>query len=240
MSLLLRSSIVAAAMVTVGVAQAQAVRGAVAQAGVAQAAPQGLNAGQLSAIRLVGRQVLAAKHSAEQDDGSDTAQLARLRSALDKLIAAELDPANRTPITVQGQESTDQRSRRERTLGLRDAARADAKAVTSQLRSRGELVRSRARGSDREDVRSAGMPVGEQRAELFERWSRKLDAAIEGSPAARAGKLRELRQELQATKGLKGTQGGLSEAPLSHGTPTLQAMPAGYKPGAPVRERSEQ
>lgn len=240
MSLLLRSSIVAAAMVAMGGAQGQAVRGPVAQAGVAQAAPQGLNAGQLSAIRLVGRQVLAAKHSGSQDDGGDTAQLARLRAALDKLIAADLDPANRTPITVQGQESTEQRSRRERTLGLRDAARADARAVTAQLRSRGELVRSRARGGDREDVRSAGMPVGEQRADLFERWSRKLDAALEGNPSERAGRLRELRQELQATKGLKGPKGGLSEAPLSHGTPTLQAMPAGYKPAATTREGGEQ
>ena len=240
MSLLLRTSILAAAMVAMGGAQGQAVRGAVAQTSAAQAPPQGLNAGQLSAIRMVGRQVLAAKHSASQDDGSDVAQLSSLRTTLDKLIAADLDPANRSPITVQGQESTEQRSRRERTLGLRDAARADARAVTSQLRSRGELVRSRVRGNGREDVRSAGLPVGVQRAELFERWSRKLDAALEGSPVERAGKLRELRQELQATKGLKGTQGGLSEAPLNHGTPTLQAMPAGYKPGAVVRERGEQ
>lgn len=240
MSHLLRTGIVAAAVMMVGGAHGQSVRGALAPVSAAQPLPQGLNPTQLAAVRAVGRQVLAAKHSATLDDGADEAQLARLRGTLDKLIAADLDPANRTPLTLQGKESSEQRGRRERVMGLREAVSVDAKALTSQLRSRGEMVRSRARGTDRDDVRSAGLPVGEQRAALFERWSRKLDDALQGSQTERAGKLRELRQELQASRGVKGTRGGLSDAPLSHGTPTLQAMPAGYKPPADARNGGEQ
>lgn len=194
-----------------------------------QAAARVLSPAQIQLIRTVGRHVLAAKKSGAED-GDDAAQLSSLRASLDRLIAADLDPKNRAPITVQGHENDEQRSRRETVAGLREAARADARALAAQLRGRSELKASRMQGrrdgvdaSDGE-TRSAGLPVGEQRAKLFERWSHRLDAALADDNPDRTTQLRELRDQLRPTKGR------LSEAPMAHGTPTLQAMPAGYVP----------
>ncbi len=92
-----------------------------------------LSATQLTAIRSVGRHVLAAKKSGAED-GEDAAQLTKLRASLDALIAAELDPKNRTPITVQGQESSEQSRTRAAVAKLRESARSDGQAVVSQLR----------------------------------------------------------------------------------------------------------
>ena len=182
-----------------------------------------LSANQLYAIRGISRNVLAAKKSGAED-GADAAQLASLRASLDALIAADLDPGNRTPITVQGQESGEQRSVREKVASLRMAARADAGAMAAQLRRRGEIKAAHARSQPEQDTRSAGLPIGEQRAHLFERWAKKLDAALAEDNAHRATELRALREQLRAT------HGSVNETPLSYGTPTLQAMPAGFVP----------
>ncbi len=165
---------------------------------------------RLAAIRGIGRNVLAAKKSGVEDD-ADAAQLARLRASLDALIAADLDPKNRTPITVQGQETGEQRKGRERVVALRESTRADARTLATQLR-----------GTPEADTRSAGLPIGAQRARLFDRWAQELDTALAEGNEERAGQLRELRNRLRATKG------SVNPAPLVHGTPTLQAMPAGY------------
>ncbi|MFX8429706.1 hypothetical protein ABTL63_19220, partial [Acinetobacter baumannii] len=58
-----------------------------------------LNPAQITAIRSISRNVLAAKKSSTED-GTDAAQLASLRSSLDALIATDLDPRNRPPITL--------------------------------------------------------------------------------------------------------------------------------------------
>ena len=92
------------------------------------------------------------------------------------------------------------------------------------MRNRSEIKAAQARGTPEADTRSAGLPIGEQRARLFERWASKLDAALSEGNKDRIGQLRELRDQLRATKG------SLSETPVTHGTPTLQAMPAGYVP----------
>lgn len=192
-------------------------------AAASEAAPRTLSPAQLGAIRGISRNVLAAKKSGSEDS-ADAAQLASLRASLDALIAADLDPRNRTPITVQGQESGEQRSVREKVARLRESARADARAVAAQLRSRGELKAAHARSQPGQDTRSAGLPIGEQRARLFERWAQKLDAALAEGNEDRTAQLRELRDQLHATKG------SVNEAPLTHRTPTLQAMPAGFVP----------
>ncbi|MBT0960255.1 hypothetical protein [Denitromonas iodatirespirans] len=198
-------------------------RPAQAPAAAREAAVRTLSPAQITAIRAVGRNVLAAKKSAAED-GADAAQLSRLRASLDAVIAADLDPRNRTPITVQGEESGAQRKARQRVASLRESARADARAVAAQLRSRGELKAAHARSAPEQDTRSAGLPIGEQRARLFERWTQKLDAALADDGAQRVVQLRELQEQLRPTKGR------VSEAPLTHGTPTLQAMPAGFMP----------
>jgi hypothetical protein len=182
-------------------------------------AQRALSPERLAAIRTVGRHVLAAKKSGTED-AADAAQLAGLRASLDALIAADLDPKNRTPITVQGQESGEQRKTREKVASLREAAHTDARAVAAQLRNRGEIKAAQARSQPELDTRSAGLPIGEQRARLFERWAQKLDAALADDGVERVVQLRELRDQLRAT------QGNINEAPLTHDTPTLQAMPA--------------
>ncbi len=182
-----------------------------------------LTPAQLAAIRGISRSVLAAKKSSAED-GADAAQLTRLRGSLDQLIAADLDPKNRAPITVQGQESGEQRKTRERVASLRDSARSDARAAAAQLRQRSEIKAAKARGTPEEDTRSAGLPIGAQRARLFERWAQKLDLALTDDNADRTTELRVLREQLRVT------HGSLSDAPITHGTPTLQAMPAGFVP----------
>lgn len=191
--------------------------------GAAASEARALTPAQLTAIRGVSRNVLAAKKSG-QEDSADASQLASLRASLDALIAADLDPKNRAPITVQGQESNEQRKTREKFATLRDSTRSDARALAAQLRSRSEIKAAQARSTPEADTRSSGLPIGEQRARLFERWASKLDAALAEGNEDRAGQLRELRDQLRATKG------SVSEAPVTHGTPTLQAMPAGYVP----------
>lgn len=182
-----------------------------------------LSPAQLTAIRGIGRNVLAAKKSGSEDS-ADAAQLAGLRASLDALIAADLDPKSRAPITVQGQESGEQRKTREKVMSLREATRTDARAVAAQLRTRGELKAAHARSTPEEETRSAGLPIGAQRARQFERWAQKLDAALADDNADHATELRALREQLRAT------HGSLSDAPITHGTPTLQAMPAGFVP----------
>ncbi len=189
------------------------------------AAAHALAPAQINAIRAIGRSVLAAKKSGT-DDPADAAQLARLRASLDRLIAVDLDPRNRLPITLQGEESTAQRKAHTAVAELRATARSDAQALAAQLRERASLMASRARTDAATDTTSAGFPMGEQRARLFERWAQQLDAALVDDNPERVGQLRELRGQLQAS------QGGLTNAPLAHGTPTLQAMPAGYVPPA--------
>lgn len=211
------------ALLSLSALPAQAAEHAPQTSTAATSEARALNSAQLTAIRVISRNVLAAKKSGTED-GTDAAQLASLRASLDQLIAAELAPRIGTPITLQGEESGEQSRTRERVASLRESARADARAVAAQLRSRGELKAARVRNQPEQDTRSAGLPIGEQRARLFERWAQKLDAALADGGADRGAPLRELREQLRATKG------GVNDAPLTHGTPTLQAMPAGFVP----------
>ncbi len=182
-----------------------------------------LNPVQIAAIRGISRNVLAAKKSGAEN-GDDAAQLASLRSSVDALIAADLDAARDTPITVQGQESNEQRKVREKVVSLRQAARTEASGLVTQLRQRSERKKAVSQDSPEADAHSAGLPVGEQRARMFEQWAQKLDAALADGNDRRTVQLRELREQLQAK------QSGVVEAPYPRGTPTLQAMPADYVP----------
>ncbi|MBY6243617.1 hypothetical protein [Methylosinus sp. Sm6] len=187
-----------------------------------ETAPRSLNPAQIAAVRAVGRNVLAAKASGAEDAANvDVEQLARLRSTLDALIAADLDPNNRTPIAVQGQESSEQRASSERVAALRESARAEARALSAQLRSRSEREAADAQAASGEGARSAGLPIGAQRARLFQHWSDELDAAAAEDGAGRIAQLQELRDRLRPAGS------GVSQTAATPATPTLQAMPAG-------------
>lgn len=181
---------------------------------------RGLSPARISAIRGIGRSVLVAKKSG-QEDLEDTAQLTSLRASVDALLSTDTQPAL---ITVANEESSEQRRVRDKVTRLRETARGDARAVAVQLRNHSERIAARVHSQDEEGTRSAGMPIGEQRAHLFERWASKLDAALAADGGERLSKLNELHQQLKAT------DGRVSEVPLTRGTPTLQAMPAGFAP----------
>lgn len=208
------------ALLSLSTISAQAAERTVGQAPTATNEVRALSPAQITAIRGISRNVLAAKKSGGQDS-EDVAQLSRLRASVDALIAADIQPVS---ITVAGEESSDQRSTRDKIVRLREVAGGEAHALVAQLRSRSELKAARARGRAEESTHSAGLPIDEQRARLFERWANKLDSAINADGGDRLMKLNELRQQLQATLGR------VTEAPLTHGTPTMQAMPAGFVP----------
>lgn len=72
--------------------------------------------------------------------------------------------------------------------------------------------------------------MGRQRAQLFERLAQKLDAVMADDNPDRTAQMLELSAQLQATATPQSGKGGMRDAPLTHGTPTLQAMPAGFVP----------
>lgn len=174
---------------------------------------------QLTAIRAIGRSVLAAKKSAV-DDPADAAQLSTLRAMVDTLIATDLDPKIPAPMVLQGGEAPGLSPARAAATELRETTRTDARALAGQLRQRGELMASRAQSGAASETSSAGLPMGSQRAQLFERMAQKLDTALAANHPDRVAQLHALRDQLQAGRGK------LVDAPLTHGTPTLQAMPS--------------
>ncbi len=190
---------------------------------ISPTAARGLSPEQISAIRKVGRNVLAAKKSG-QEDGSDVAQLASLRASVEALIAADLSLESRAAISAQGQDDGENAKQGRMRADKQESARAQARALASQLRQRSELKAAQFRSSPDIQSRSAGLPIGEQRARLIERLARKLDVALADVGADRVSDLHELRQQLQPSLGR------VSEASLTHGTPTLQAMPSTYVP----------
>lgn len=172
---------------------------------------------QINAIRFIGRNVLAAKKSA-QDDPSDALQLNQLRSTVDQLLAAEFDQPR---ISLSGQSVGTEAAER------RTAGHARVRALAAQLRERhGRSAAGIAQAAGDPETTSAGLPVGRQRAVVLTRMADKLQAAAGEDGTDRALRLSELQQQLRAA------QGALQEAPLQAQTPTLQAMPAGAVPPA--------
>lgn len=187
------------------------------------AATRGLAPAQLAAIRVIGRNVLAAKKSAIEDT-ADAAQLSQLRSIVDKLIATDLDSMHSAPIMIQGGAIPEVSPARAAATERREAARTVAHALAGQLRQRGERLASLAQAGGAQsggapETLSAGLPIGNQRAQLFQRLTQKLDAALAANNLERIAQLHTLRDQLQAGSGQ------LVGAPLTRrSTPTMQAM----------------
>ncbi|WP_018079024.1 hypothetical protein [Thiobacillus denitrificans] len=173
---------------------------------------------QLSAIRAIGRNVLAAKKSAV-DDPADAEQLGSLRTAVNTLVAAELNADDRASITVQGGEAPTRPQAHALAAEQRNTARADARALAAQLRQHGGVLASRALAGVDSGTASAGLPVAGQRAQLFDRLAQKLDAALADGEPERLAKLLDLQQQLSPSTNR------LRDAPPV-ATPTLQAMPS--------------
>jgi hypothetical protein len=181
-----------------------------------------LSPAQITAIRSVGRNVLTAKNSQEKSE-VDTEMLEKLRSNISQLIAIELAPENRAPITVQNQkENAAEHPSRTAFLEQRKVAHANARKLVGQIKDHAGSMIAHATESPKKDEMSAGFPIGTQRSELLERLAKKLETALaEGNPDS-LSQLHQLQNQLNTT------QRGLSDVPLAHGTPTLQAMPAGF------------
>lgn len=179
----------------------------------------GVTPDQLGVIRIISRNVLAAKHSGVED-GADAAQLANLRAMVDRLVLAELEAAKQGTQDATGKEATP-RTTPEGAEGLTAAARADASGVATQLRLRSEHLQARSRSGPEAAVLSAGHAVGEQRARLFDRWAEKLDVALGQEGNERTARLLALRDQLRPA-----SQAVLREGPVEQFQPTLQVRAA--------------
>ena len=193
---------------------------------ISPTAARGLSPEQISAIRKVGRNVLAAKRSGA-DDATDVQQLAQLRAAVSQVVAADLEPKSRSVLSASVQNDMQKADKSAESdarppHASRIAARGNARALVAQLKSRGEWKSSRSVPQD--DTLSAGMPIGKQRAQLFERWSEKLGNALADEGPDGQRELLALHQQLQ------GELGRPSDVPAGRGTPTLKAMPAVTNP----------
>ncbi|RRS06039.1 hypothetical protein EIP75_00020 [Aquabacterium soli] len=215
---------------------AHAERSAMKPSNASQNSPvvaRGLSPEQISAIRKVGRNVLAAKKGGAED-ATDVEQLAQLRATLSRVVAADVGPQNRGVLSASVQNEMQKLGNSAENDAhpqpeSRRAARANARALVAQLKGRGEWKASRSRSVPEDDTLSAGMPIGKQRAQLFERWAEKLDTALADDGPDGPRDLLVLHQQLQ------GELGRPSDVPAGRGTPTLKAMPAETNPARRVK-----
>lgn len=182
------------------------------------AAPQALVPAEINAIRGVSRHVLAAKHGAV-DDGADAELLKQLRAEVDQLLAAESVRPLRTPLTLQQQQAPSSTPLGKSLTGPARPGGVATRALVERLQQHATTMETHARAKGGGE---AGRAIGPQRARLFRRWAGELDAALATADAGdRAVRLRALQNRLAEDRP------GLHPAALAHGTPTLQAMPAG-------------
>lgn len=185
-----------------------------------------LPARQVEVIRGISRNVLGAKQSGRSDPAvaADAAQLEQLRVTVDTLIAHDIDPGDQPQIAVEGTESGPQRQTREENRARHTAERSQARNFAAKIKGRKAQMASRAQAAADESTGPMKRAMAAQRIDNFEKWGSKLEAAAAEDNPNRVAQLRELQKQLRATRG------ELTDAPLAHGTPTLQAMPAGFVP----------
>ena len=143
---------------------------------------------------------------------------------MDSLLVQESDPQNQPQITPEGTQPDPHRQAGGETRARGTAERSQARAFAAQLRVRKAQMGSQTQAVTEESAGPAKRILATQRTNLFEKWGSKLEAAVADDSPNRAQLLRELQRQLRATRG------ELTDAPLVHGTPTLQAMPAGFVP----------
>lgn len=173
---------------------------------------------KLDAIRLIGRNVLLAKRSWE-DEAVDKAQVAQLRSTVDQLIATETQTFQTNSIELEKKGTAVSSIHQASDETKRKAARNHAWTMVAKLREGGSLLHSKTKAPAKIEVYSGGLPVGQQRGRLFEKWADKLEATLDDNNPQRLAQLKDLRERLKPEKH------GIVEAPLIHETPTFQAIP---------------
>lgn len=179
---------------------------------------------QMNVIRSVGRHILTAKRHS-QEGVADNEQLAILREGVDRLISAEGSLSAQSVITLNAQDKNEQVATRNQNKLSRDTALNQAKQIGQQLRSHHQFAKKMLEDQPTaEHTLSAGLPIGKQRAEMFEKWADKLDAALADDEGERLTKLQMLKAQLQSA------DANQLIAPIEHGAPTLQAMPSDFVP----------
>lgn len=193
---------------------------------------------KLEIIRGIGRNILLAKKPLTESS-VDTDQVGQLRAAVDKLIALQPPLAGTVAIRLQGQGGTPSTAQPQDNGGALASARTEALELAGRIHPRGNAAPSQSQGLGRAERYSAGLPVGSQRAKLFERWAGQLDAALAEDGVGRTARLLALRDRLQAHTSQ------VADAAPRPGTPTLQAMPwdggaASGKAKTPRRNRRKE
>ncbi len=176
---------------------------------------------QINAIRTIGRHILVAKKS-RSDDNTDQAELDNLRATLDQQMTADLNTASQ--FTPQAQENTDGRKLRTQDLGQRNTMIIQTKSLAQRLHTFSASRMSEDNQSETTSIKSAGLPIGKQRAEMFQKWARQLDEALTEVGANRLAKLQALRAQLESS------DKQITEAHSHNYPPTIQAMPFDYVP----------
>jgi len=181
-------------------------------------ASNGLEANKLDAIRSIGHNILLAKKSAKKDP-SDNEQLLQIRATVDSLIAAETSASKIMVQQVSNKTAGIPDNQQAAIEARRNAAQTAAWDVVSKLRQDAGQLQRTSKAAAKRRIYSSGLPVGEQRGRLYERWANKLEAILAKNNSDRVSKLLAFRDQLQAN------QRGVITSLLGHKTPTLQALP---------------
>lgn len=161
-----------------------------AQAGTNPSAPgimapkNALPPESLAAIQNLSQILLQARLEGRQEASADNEQLALLNAAVNKLIAAEDRSPNRHG------------------LGLIARMRAHIEAwdAVSSLRQDAGQLQPKNQAPAQVQVYSGGLPVGEQRGRLFDKWADELETIINSDDSSRLEKLKELQARLTIQK----------------------------------------
>jgi hypothetical protein len=182
---------------------------------------------KLEAIRLIGRNVLQAKNVKEEPLKKE--QLLLLNATLDKLIATESSALKPGSIALLGKSPTITNSQQAAVATAHTTAHTQAWDVVAKLhQDAGHLQRQNNKPA-KVEVYSAGFPVGEQHGRLYENWANKLETILTNNNTNHLSQLRALREDIN------GNKTGVTNAPLTQKTPTIQAMPW-EEPVAPIKK----
>lgn len=178
----------------------------------------GLSPEKLEAIRLIGSNVLLAKNTAPIDTVNKE-QFLLLKATLDKLIAVEIQSAQAGKIHLNNKVSLPPSVAQSNTNDAeKTTARTHAWDVVTRLRQDAGHLQRQGKNAAKQEVYSAGFPVGEQHGRLFDHWADTLEATLDNNNPNRVSQLIALQYQL------KTENPGIVAAPVTSQTQTLQAM----------------
>jgi hypothetical protein len=178
----------------------------------------GLPPEKLEAIQLIGRYVLQAKNTA-QDDTVNKEQFLLLKATVDKLIAVEIQPAQAGKIHLNNNASSPSVAQPNTNDAEKTSARTHAWDVVTRLRQDAGHLQRQGKHAPKQEVYSAGFPVGEQHGRLFDHWADTLGATLDNNNPNRISQLIALQNQLKIGNP------DIVAVPITRQTPTIQAMP---------------